>query len=172
VDESASSIRRHLGCRIMKSDCEILVETAALAAVLTIRGGEASWRQAHTITIGPARIGLRITSAGIDAEIRGVGRWSRQVEVDADLAAGIAAKLVGRPITTMIYVANRLILNRFSLDAADRGSVQQQFKSPKPGQQWELDLGSSASFAPVRAGKLRPRRKQRDRRGLPLFATT
>lgn len=156
----------------MKSDCEILVETAMLAAALTMRGDEASWRHAHAIAIGPAHTGLRITSAGIDAEVRGVGRWSRQIEVDADLLAGIAGKLGDRPITTMIYAANRLILNRLSIDAADRGSAAHPFKSPKSGQQWELDFGATATAAPVRDRKLRPRRRQRDQRGLPLFATS
>ena len=155
----------------MKSDCEILVETAVLAAALTIRGDEASWRQAHTITVGPARTGLKITSAGIDAEVRGVGRWSRQIEVDADLLGRIAAKLGDRPITTMIYAANRLILNRLSIDAADRGSVERAFKSPKSGQHWDMDLGPNASAGPARDRKLRPRRKQRDERALPLFAS-
>lgn len=154
----------------MKSDCEILVETAMLAAALTARGEESSWRRAHAIVIGPARTGLRVVSAGIDAEVRGVGRWSRRIEVDADQLAGIAVKLGDRPITTMIYAANRLIVNRLSLDAAERGTTEPAFASPKPGQQWELDLASNATAVPTRDRKLRPRVKQRDRRELPLFA--
>jgi hypothetical protein len=151
----------------MKSDCEILVEARALATALTTRGAESSWRQAHTVTFGPARTGLRVTSAGIDAEIRGVGRWTRQIEVEAELIAGIAAKLGDAPIVTVIYAANRLMVNRFAIDAADRGMLAPAFASPKSGQQWEMDLGPAETATPS-PRKLRPRRPQRHQ-GLPLF---
>ena len=158
----------------MKSDCEILVEASALTAALSMRTDDHNWRDAHAIVIGPARTGLRITSAGMDAEIRGVGTWLRTVEVDADTLCAIGAKLGDRPIVTVIYTANRLMLNRLAIDAIELPDDGAAYRSPKKGQQWEMQFGldKAAPRVNVCNARLRPRRPQRQPASLPLFGAT
>ena len=155
----------------MRCDCEMIVDRAALeAAVISGAGRDRGLRNPRWIALRPAAGGLRIETAAVDAEIEGKGIWKRWVKVDADLLRGVVGHLGDAPTVALIYVAGRLSINRTMIPAYGEPSPLER----RP-EGWQ---GAFPGMAPVPARELaerawrkplRPRRGQRDARGLPLF---